>query len=204
MATTTATPTAAAVATLPAPLQLTPRNVVAVAKVTDALNLPALAAAIPGADYNPRTFPGMIVRMSNPRAAALVFNSGKLVLTGLPHPDAIPAAFAAVLEDLRTAGAELDPAPRQPKIVNLVTSGKLRAPVSLHHLALVRNLENIEYEPEIFPGLVYRAESVRAVCLVFGSGAIVVTGTTGIPDAETAAAEVERAITTADAWRPGA
>jgi transcription initiation factor TFIID TATA-box-binding protein len=175
-----------------------------VTKITDALDLPALAAAIPGADYNPRTFPGLVYRMSNPRAAALVFNSGKLVLTGLPHPDAIPAAFAAVLEDLRTAGAELDPAPRQPKIVNLVASGKLRAPVSLHHLALVRNLEHIEYEPEQFPGLVYRAESVRAVCLVFGSGAIVVTGTTGIPDAETAAAEVERAITTADAWRPAA
>ncbi len=110
----------------------------------------------------------------------------------------------AALEDLRTAGAELDPAPRQPKIVNLVASGKLRAPVSLHHLALVRNLENIEYEPEQFPGLVYRAESVRAVCLVFGSGAIVVTGATTIPDAETAAAEVEHAITTADAWRPAA
>jgi TATA-box binding protein (TBP) (component of TFIID and TFIIIB) len=42
------------------------------------------------------------------------------------------------------------------------------------------------------------------VCLVFGSGAIVVTGATTIPDAETAAAEVERAITAADAWRPGA
>lgn len=196
--------TAAAVATLPAPVQLAPRNVVCVTKITDALDLPALAAAIDGADYNPKTFPGMIVRMSNPRAAALVFNSGKLVLTGVPHPDAIGPAFAAVLEDLRTAGAELDPAPRQPKIVNLVASGKLRAPVSLHHLALVRNLENIEYEPEQFPGLVYRAESVRAVCLVFGSGAIVVTGATTIPDAETAAAEVEHAITTADAWRPAA
>jgi transcription initiation factor TFIID TATA-box-binding protein len=196
--------TAATVAAVPAPLRLTPRNVVCVTKITDALDLPALAAAIPGADYNPRTFPGMIVRMSAPKAAALVFNSGKLVLTGLPHPDAIPAAFAAALEDLRTAGAELDPAPRQPKIVNLVTSGKYPAAVNLHHLAISRNLENLEYEPESFPGLVYRCETVRAVCLVFGSGAIVVTGTTGIPDAETAAAEVERAITAADAWRPAA
>ena len=194
--------TAAAVAALPAPLQLAPRNVVCVTKITDALDLPALAAAIDGADYNPKTFPGMIVRMSAPKAAALVFNSGKLVLTGLPHPDAIGPAFAAVLEDLRTAGAELDPAPRQPRIVNLVASGNLRAPVALHHLALARNLENIEYEPEQFPGLVYRCETVRAVALVFGSGAIVVTGATGIPDAATAAAEVEHAITTADAWRP--
>ena len=195
---------AAAVATLPAPLRLTPRNVVCVTRITDALDLPALAAAIPGADYNPRTFPGLVYRMSNPRAAALVFNSGKLVLTGLPHPDTIPAAYAAALEDLRTAGAELDPAPRQPRIVNLVASGKYPAAVNLHHLAISRNLENLEYEPEQFPGLVYRAETVRAVCLVFGSGAIVVTGATTIPDAETAAAEVERAITAADAWRPGA
>lgn len=196
--------TAATVAAVPAPLRLTPRNVVCVTKITDVLDLPALAAAIPGADYNPRTFPGLVYRMSAPKAAALVFNSGKLVLAGLPHPDAIPAAFAAALEDLRTAGAELDPAPRQPRIVNLVTSGKYPAGVNLHHLAISRNLENLEYEPESFPGLVYRCETVRAVCLVFGSGAIVVTGATTIPDAETAAAEVERAITAADAWRPAA
>ena len=60
--------TAAAVAAVPAPLRLTPRNVVCVTRITDALDLPALAAAIDGADYNPKTFPGMIVRMSNPRA----------------------------------------------------------------------------------------------------------------------------------------
>ena len=98
---------AAAVATLPAPLRLTPRNVVCVTKITDALDLPALAAAIPGAEYNSKRFPGMIVRMSNPRAAALVFNSGKLVLTGLPHPDAIARADM-LASDLDTMTAERD------------------------------------------------------------------------------------------------
>ena len=99
--------TAAAVAAVPAPLRLTPRNVVCVTKITDALDLPALAAAIDGADYNPRTFPGLVYRMSNPRAAALVFNSGKLVLTGLPHPDAIARADM-LASDLDTMTAERD------------------------------------------------------------------------------------------------
>lgn len=178
---------------------LVTQNVVAAAKVAHALDLVALASRIPGAEYDKRRFPGLIVRSSSPRFAALIFNSGKLVLTGLPHPDAIPVAIEAVLALLRAAGVEAE-ARAAPKIVNLVMSGHLGEPVSLHHLAIARGLEGIEYEPEQFPGLVYRAAA--GVALVFATGAIVVTGAKSIDDAAAAAAEVRHVIDLADAWRP--
>ena len=85
-----------------------------------------------------------------------------------------------------------------------MTSGHLGEPVSLHHLAFARNLEGIEYEPEQFPGLIFRCETVKAVILAFATGAIVVTGARSIEDARAAAVEVRRAVDLACAWRPNA
>ena len=64
------------------------------------------------------------------------------------------------------------------------------------------NLEHIEYEPEVFPGLVYRVADPKGVALIFGSGAFVVTGTTNEADVARVVAEVRHAIDQADAWVP--
>jgi hypothetical protein len=56
-------------------------NIVASAKVTDYLDLPALASQIKDAEYNKKRFPGVVIRMQEPKIAALVFGSGKVVLT---------------------------------------------------------------------------------------------------------------------------
>ena len=37
-------------------------------------------------------------------------------------------------------------------------------------------LENVEYEPEQFPGLVYRIKQPKVVVLIFSSGKLVITG----------------------------
>ena len=58
------------------------RAPVASAKVTDYLDLPALASQIKDADYNKKRVPGVVIRMQYPKIAALVFGSGKVVLTG--------------------------------------------------------------------------------------------------------------------------
>ncbi|HEX59473.1 MAG TPA: TATA-box-binding protein, partial [Methanomicrobia archaeon] len=37
-------------------------------------------------------------------------------------------------------------------------------------------LEGMEYEPEVFPGLVYRIEKPKVAILIFSSGKLVITG----------------------------
>ena len=60
------------------------------------------------------------------------------------------------------------------KIQNIVASANLQSTLNLEAVAL--ELENTEYEPEQFPGLVYRLSDPKVVLLLFGSGKVVCTG----------------------------
>lgn len=69
----------------------------------------------------------------------------------------------------------------KPKITvqNMVASGAIGMDLNLNSLAM--ELENTEYEPEQFPGLVYKLEGTRATFLLFSNGKIVCTGTRSEP-----------------------
>ena len=184
-------------ATVPA---LKIQNVVATVKVATVLNLDELAERIPGAEYDKKKFPGLVLRLSSPKVAALVFTPGKIVLTGMPHPDVLPAAFSSVLEALRPPAPRWTRSTRPENREPGLRPAPLGEGVALQRLAIAMNLEHIEYEPEVFPGLVYRVADPKGVALVFGSGAVVVTGTTNEADVARVAAEVRHVIDQADAW----
>ena len=70
------------------------------------------------------------------------------------------------------------------KIVNVVVSTKIGDNIDLEEVAMI--LENAEYEPEQFPGLVYRLDDPKVVVLIFGSGKVVITGLKSEEDAKRA------------------
>lgn len=82
--------------------------------------------------------------------------------------------------------------PDQPAVTiqNIVCGGDLDQPLNLNAIAIGLGLENIEYEPEQFPGLVYRLDEPAVVVLLFGSGKLVITGGTTPRDAENGMAVV--------------
>jgi transcription initiation factor TFIID TATA-box-binding protein len=150
-------------------------NIVASAKVTDYLDLPTLASQIKDAEYNKKRFPGVVIRMQNPKIAALVFGSGKVVLTGAKSIESLSEGLEILGNLLR--GLQIDiPAKLTYKIQNIVTSADLGAGINLNKIAVGFNLDRIEYEPEQFPGLVYRLETPKVVVLLFGSGKLIITG----------------------------
>jgi transcription initiation factor TFIID TATA-box-binding protein len=177
------------------------RNIVASVRVAGHLPLNELAMKIPGARLGRGRFKGMVIHLDPSGTACILFSSGNIVIMGLTDPDEIAPALAAVLEVLRTAGVEIDDAPPEARIVNLVMSGTFPDGVSLLQLARARDLERLEYEPEQFPGLVYRSET-GPVVLIFNTGAIVVTGATATDEARAAAAEARGVIDAAGAWLP--
>lgn len=185
-------------ATVPA---LRIQNVVATVRVATVLNLDELAGRIPGAEYDKKKFPGLVLRRSSPKVVALIFTPGKIVLTGIRHPDVLPSAFSSVLDALLAAGAVLEPFD-PPRVVNIVSSGSFDDGIALHRFAIAMNLEHIEYEPEVFPGLVYRTADPKAAALVFGSGAFVITGTRTEGQAPRVIAAIRHAIDQAGAWTP--
>ncbi|MFA7562857.1 MAG: TATA-box-binding protein [Methanoculleus sp.] len=150
-------------------------NIVASAKVTESLDLPSLASRLKDAEYNKKRFPGVVLRMQDPKIAALVFGSGKVVLTGAKSIDNLSRGLEILVEKLRALDIDIPGSPTY-KVQNIVTSADLGTPINLNKIAVGFNLDKIEYEPEQFPGLVYRLDDPKVVVLLFGSGKLIITG----------------------------
>jgi len=150
-------------------------NMVASGSIAESIDLTKFAAVVGGCDLNKKRFPGLVYRIPVPRIACLIFTSGKIVITGLKDEKDLSDGLAIVTESLKKAGME---PLREPSvaITNMVCSYDLGKYININKLSVTLNLENIEYEPEQFPGLVYRIKDPRIVVLIFTSGKIILTG----------------------------
>jgi transcription initiation factor TFIID TATA-box-binding protein len=169
-------------------------NVVASTDIGQELDLETLAADLRATDYNPDHFPGLVYRMQDPKAAALIFRSGKVVCTGAKSVAAVTAALERVFDELRELGVQVDCSP-DVEIQNIVSSADLGHQLNLNAIAIGLGLEHIEYEPEQFPGLGYRLDDPSVVALLFGSGKLVITGGEQTDDAEQALNVIEERLT---------
>lgn len=160
-------------------------NVVASTKLSDSLDLVSLAARIPGAEYNKKRFPGVVLRMQEPKIAALVFGSGKVVLTGAKSIPSLADGLAALVKLMKDLEIDITDNPTY-SIQNIVTSADLGSRINLNKIAMSLTLDKIEYEPEQFPGLVYRLDDPKVVVLLFGSGKLIITGGKVTEDAQKA------------------
>lgn len=169
-------------------------NVVASTAIADQFDLASLSEALPDSEYNPEQFPGLVLRLSQPKTAMLLFRSGKVVCTGGKTPTEVRQAIQTVIDMVSAAGADVHEDP-DIEVQNIVASSNLGASLNLHALSLAVGLEKVEYEPEQFPGVVYRLREPRVVVLLFSSGRLVCTGARTREQAEeavdTIAAELE-------------
>jgi len=149
-------------------------NVVASVEVDAKIDLNLLARKQRDAEYNPEQFPGLMLRVKNPKATILVFNSGRMVITGLRRESEAERAVENVVAKIRRAGIPVSGTPKI-TVQNIVASGDLHSRVDLDMAQMA--LERCLYEPEVFPGLIYRMKTPKAVFLIFSSGRIVCAGT---------------------------
>ncbi len=150
-------------------------NVVATSTIGAELNLNAIVLALEGTEYNPEKFPGIVYRLKDPKTATLIFRSGKVVCTGAKSDAAVKKAINIVVDNLADAGFEVMKDP-EVTVQNMVATADLKAKLDLTTIAISLGVENVEYEPEQFPGLVYRIDDPKVVALLFTSGKVVCTG----------------------------
>lgn len=150
-------------------------NVVASTSLGMELDLSQLAMDMDGVDYDPDKFPGLVYRIHDPKAAALIFRSGKVVCTGAESIPAVEEALEHTFNKIASLGLDVDEDPTI-HIQNMVASADLGESLNLNAIAIGLGLESVEYEPEQFPGLVYRLDEPDVVVLLFGSGKMVITG----------------------------
>jgi len=160
-------------------------NVVASTTLGEELDLQTIALTLDGAEYEPEQFPGLIYRLKDPKTATLLFRSGKVVCTGAKSLEQVEVAIKKVAKQIEKAGIKLKMQPK-PDVQNIVASSDLGQEINLNAIAISLGLERVEYEPEQFPGLVYRIDVPKVVVLLFGSGKLVCTGAKKEEDVEAA------------------
>jgi transcription initiation factor TFIID TATA-box-binding protein len=154
-------------------LEITIQNVVASASLDQKFNLLDIVKTFSNVEYNPKRFPGLVFRLKRPKTATLIFSTGKMVCTGAKSEKLAKSAVNKVVRELKKNGIVIL---GKPVIIiqNIVASANLQSQVDLETASDI--LDNVMYEPEQFPGLIYRMAEPKTVLLVFTSGKIVCTG----------------------------
>jgi transcription initiation factor TFIID TATA-box-binding protein len=156
-------------------------NIVASGVIANSIDLVALSEKVKNCELNKKRFPGAVYRIEKPKIACLIFSSGKIVMTGIRDHKALTDGLAFITKSLKGAGIDTL---KEPKIAitNMVCSYDIGKIINLNKVVLALNVENIEYEPEQFPGLVYRIKDPKIVALIFSSGKIILTGGKNLED----------------------
>ena len=150
-------------------------NIVASTIFAEKLDLDVIATSLEEAEYEPEQFPGLVYRLSSPKTATLLFRSGKANCTGAKNIEDVRKTVDIIADKLKKLGVKIN---KDLDIVvqNMVATADLGGELNLDEVAVAFGLENVEYEPEQFPGLVYLVKEPKVVMLLFGSGKIVCTG----------------------------
>jgi transcription initiation factor TFIID TATA-box-binding protein len=166
-------------------------SAITVKTVDPKIDLKKFVKKVKDMEYNPERFPGVVYRIKDPKLAMLIFSSGKIICTGARSEEDIHAAIANLLKKFKEGDIKITGKPKM-EIQNIVASAKMNFKVNLDQLAL--ECENTEYEPEQFPGLVFRLDEPKTVMLVFRSGKLIITGAKTPQQANRAAEKTKNII----------
>ena len=151
------------------------QNLVATTDLRADLNLETIQHQVRNAEYNPSKFAACVIRIREPRTTALVFASGKMVVTGAGCWEDAKRATIKFGRAISKLGFSVTVKPEDLKLSNVVASCDVKFAIKLEGLAYEHGT-SANYEPELFPGLIYRMQVPRVVLLIFVSGKIVMTG----------------------------
>lgn len=154
-------------------LEINIENVVASATLNQKIELLPILKTFRNVEYKPKRFPGLVFRLKRPKTATLIFHSGKMVCTGAKSEKTAKSAIRKVVRELKNSGIIILNKP-DITIQNIVASANLQGKIDLEEASDL--LDNVMYEPEQFPGMIYRMRNPKVVILVFTSGKIVCTG----------------------------
>ncbi len=155
------------------------------------LDLERLAKILPGARYDPEVFPGIAYKSEKPGASFLIFASGKMNCVGAKSMTDAKESIEKLTRKLKRSRIKIKYEPKV-KVQNIVASFDFGREFDLERIA--RTYENTEYEPEVFPGLVFRLDDPEVVVLLFVSGKGVCAGAKSMKDVKRAGNKITRIL----------
>jgi len=166
-------------------------NIVSAITIGQKIDLKSFTKMASGIEYTPDKFPGAVFRIRKPKLAMLIFSSGKVICTGARSRREINTAVEKLIDKLKEARIRVKNKPKV-EIQNIVASSSVNLRVNLDILAT--ECINTEYEPEQFPGLVFRLDEPKTVMLIFSSGKIIITGAKNTENIQTSAEKTKDTI----------
>lgn len=169
-------------------MEITTANIVASGKLDLELDLASVAEdltrfqGIIDVEHSRRHGNRLLIRFDINETLGILAPTGSYVFTGATAESEIYGVKKLLLSALSKMGIISDLSPQDCEVIdpfeiqNYVFTSSLERSLNLGTLAISLGLENTEYEPEQFPGLVYRPLSDSCTILLFSSGKIVVTG----------------------------
>ena len=170
-------------------------NIVAYANLNTDIDLFNLALNMDNVEYEPEQFPGAILRINDPKATLLIFKNGKVICTGTRTEEDVKRALKRAVEEIKKAMPDLnlpDPEKIPFQIENIVASASLDVDVDLY--ALAESMENVEYEPEQFPGVIIHMNGGNPTILLFKNGKLICAGAKSEKEIEEAIAKLEKML----------
>jgi len=167
------------------------QNIVASVTLNQRINLKLIVQKFPQAEYSPNVFPGLVFRLKKPKTATLIFETGKMVCTGAKSEKEAVQAVNKVTKELKNNGIAILNKPII-KIQNIVASAELGGEIDLE--SVVCKLKKVMYEPEQFPGAVFRMDEPKVVFLIFSAGKLVCVGAKREQDVYEAVNNIQRLL----------
>ncbi len=150
-------------------------NLVALANINHTLNLYDLAAGMNEVEYEPEQFPGAVLKLRKPKVSLLLFRNGKIIVSGAKNEKEILTGIKNALKLVHKIQPEVKIRRKTDyEIVNMVASARLNKNLDLFELAL--ELDNVEYEPEQFPGAIMKLADPKSSFLLFLNGQMICAG----------------------------
>ena len=154
-------------------------NIVCTLSLGCELNLKIISLQVRNIEYNPNKKKCLIMRIKEPKSTAMIYSSGKMILTGTKSEKDCLKVTEIIEKTLQNIGYK--PKLKDFQIRNMVGSCYINFQLNLNKLKtkLISNEKekvSCTYEPEIFPGLIYRIQEPKMSISIFKSGKIIIAG----------------------------
>jgi transcription initiation factor TFIID TATA-box-binding protein len=159
-------------------------SIVATGKINREFELEAIANDIDSysCNFSKKDSPGVYIKLYEDAPTITIYRTGSCNIRGATSKEEL-LENKSILED-RLSSLGIKETISNFTITNLVFTSDLEQDIDLNKLAIKLGLEYVEYEPEQFPGLVYRLD--KGIILIFSSGKLVLTGFTDTEGAKQA------------------
>ena len=153
-------------------------NIVAIAIMQEPFDLALISKRLEDTEF-PSSGPGWLkMRLKPENYYTAFYKSGKFLITGVNNINKVNEIVQRVLDKLKDAG--INAKLKAIKINNIVLMDKIELKQSLDNLIITMDDPRASYEPEQFPGLIYKDKEKGINYLLFSSGKIIIPGITDI------------------------